>query len=107
MKKLGVGSLLVTGSDSKPFAIITKSDIVFKCVALGKQCAVGQIASKPLKTITPEADLSEAAESMGRNKVTRLVVVRGTEVVGVISEQDIIRISPSLYDLVAENARRS
>ena len=97
-----VGSLLVE-KKGKIFAIVTDSDLVKKVLATRKTGAkVGEIATKPLMGIAPEEDLSEAARLMGLKKVRRLVVTKGGKVVGIISSTDITRISPSLYDLIAQ-----
>ena len=104
MKKKDVGSVLVTGGKGNIEAIATDEDIVRKAVALGKlDLEIGKIASKPLVTISALADLNDAAKQMSRKKLRRLVVVDSAEkVVGMISQSDIMELSPSLYDLIAE-----
>jgi len=106
MKATKVGSLLVVDDKKNPFAIITERDIVWKALAKGstKQKAKA-IASRPLMTTAPEADISEAAKVMRDRDVKRLVVAKEGKVVGIISEKDIVRISPSLFDLISEEER--
>lgn len=103
MKKKDVGSVLVT-SGREIMAIVTDEDIVRKAVAAGKlDVTVDKIASKPLISISAEADLVEAAKAMAKKNVRRLVVVdKAKKVVGMISQTDILKLSPSLYDLIAE-----
>ncbi|MFH1056366.1 MAG: CBS domain-containing protein [Candidatus Micrarchaeota archaeon] len=97
-----VGSLLVE-KNGKVYGIVTDSDLVKKCLAFRNVgCNIAEIASKPLVGISPDADLSEAAKTMGLKKVGRLVVQKAGRTVGIISSTDIIRISPSLYDLIAQ-----
>ncbi|HLC38099.1 MAG TPA: CBS domain-containing protein [Candidatus Norongarragalinales archaeon] len=97
-----VGSLLVE-KNGRIYGIVTDSDLVKKCLALKKtNCDIAALASKPLVGISADSDLSEAAREMGRRKVRRLVVIKGKSVAGMISSTDIIKISPSLYDLIAE-----
>lgn len=97
-----VGSLLVE-KNGKVYGIVTDSDLVTKCLAnKNVVCRMGDVASKPLVGINAEADLSAAARMMGQKKIRRLVVLKGGRAVGIISSTDIIRISPSLYDLIAQ-----
>ncbi|MFH0922512.1 MAG: CBS domain-containing protein [Candidatus Micrarchaeota archaeon] len=105
MTKKGVGSLLVV-SKGNIEAIVTDADLVRKCVAKRKMdLKVKNVASKPLVTIAPTVDLSEAARLMGLKRIKRLVVVKDGRVSGIISETDIVQISPSLYDLIVERDR--
>jgi predicted transcriptional regulator len=105
MKKKGVSGLVVTNAKNEPYAVITDADIVNRAVASKKMNAkVKDVASKPLIGIDASRDLSEAAKLMGQRDVKRLVVFKQHKVAGIISVKDIIRISPSLYDLVAEKA---
>lgn len=107
MKENKVGSLIVLNSkNNKPYGIVTNDDIVWRCVAKKRMdCRVKDIASKPLLGTNPDADLRDAAKLMGSENVKRLVVFNGNEVVGIISSKDIIAISPSLYDLIAEKSK--
>jgi len=105
MSQEDITCLLVEDSKKKISAIITESDIVRKCVANGSVDAkAGSVANKPLVTVDEGVDLSEAARLMGKNDVKRLVVTKSGKPCGIISQGDIIRISPSLYDLIAAKA---
>jgi len=106
MTRKSVGSLLVKRTKGKIYALVTDADLVRKCVAKRKMgLKVKDVASKPLVTIPPTADLSEAARVMGLKRIKRLVVVKDGRVSGIISETDIVQISPSLYDLIVERDR--
>ena len=50
---------------------------------------VGEIMSRAPATIDDDANLMEAAYAMVTNRLRRMVVMRGTEVAGVIREQDL------------------
>ncbi|HII39531.1 TPA: CBS domain-containing protein [Candidatus Micrarchaeota archaeon] len=104
MRDKKVGSLLVKNGN-KIDAIASERDLVVKALAV-KKCdlRVKDVSSKPLISVSSEADLSEAAKRMGDNDVKRLVVTEGGKIVGILSQKDIIRISPSLYDLIAERS---
>ena len=103
MKKNDLGSVLVADG-RKIDAIVTEGDIVRKAVAVGKlDVPIKKVASKPLLTIRADRDLVEAAKLLARNNIRRLAVVDSAgKVVGMISERDILKISPALYDLIAE-----
>ncbi|MGC9114126.1 MAG: cyclic nucleotide-binding/CBS domain-containing protein [Candidatus Micrarchaeia archaeon] len=106
MRDNNVGSVLVTNASNKIYGIVSERDLVVKVLAANKCGAVvKEVASKPVLTIAADADLSEAARMMGEKNVKRLAVARNGEVIGIISQKDIIRISPSLYDLIAETAK--
>lgn len=107
MRDKDVGSLLVTDASKKIYGIVTERDLVVKALA-GNKCGaqVKELACKPLKTISVDVDLSDAARQMGSKDIKRLVVTRNGKIVGIISQKDIIRISPSLYDLIAEESAR-
>ncbi|MBI5229475.1 CBS domain-containing protein [Candidatus Micrarchaeota archaeon] len=104
MKQKNVGSLVVYDAKTKKkYGIVTNDDIVKRAVAVKKMdVKIRNVTSKPLVGVQPEADLSEAAKLMGNENLKRLVVLKDDRIVGIISSRDIIRISPSLYDLIAE-----
>ena len=110
MKKYGVGSVIAVDKKAvkKARGIVTERDIVYKVIALGKhpsKMKVSDVMSKPLRVITPDATLEEAAHAMKINKVKRLPVVNGQkELVGILSETDIMRVFPSIIDLIEEHA---
>ena len=61
--------------------------------------------SKPLRVVKPETTLEQAATAMRENKIKRLPVVNDkNELIGILSEGDIMRIFPSVIDLVEEKA---
>ena len=52
---------------------------------------VGDIMTRKPKTIGPESDIRLAAQEMLYLEVHRLMVVEGTDLVGIISQSDIVR----------------
>ena len=106
MKENSIGSVIIT-EGNKAVGIVTERDIVRKAVASGSiDKNVEDIMSSPIIVITPENSLEEAAKAMRQNKIKRLVVIgEGEELVGIISEDDIVKVLPSLIDLVEEKAR--
>ncbi len=53
--------------------------------------SVKDIMNKKVLTIEPDKTIREAAKIMNENDVGSLVVVKGEEVVGIITERDIVR----------------
>lgn len=102
MKDEQVGSLLVQDHAGQTCGIVTDEDIIRKAVAQRRMdCTVSELESKPLITIQTDADIAAAAKLMGKKNIKRLAVLSDEKrVIGVISERDIVRISPSLYDLM-------
>ncbi len=110
MKKNGVGSVIVvedkTGKHAK--GIITERDIVYKVLAKNKNPekeTAEQIMSSPLRVVKPDTTIEDAAKAMKENKIKRLPVVSDSnELIGIISEGDIMKIFPVVVDLIEEKA---
>lgn len=110
MKKYNIGSVIVVDDikSKKAKGIITERDIVHKLIAKekdAKKTKVEEIMSKPLRVIKADTPLEEAAKAMRDNKIKRLPVLNDyNELVGIISEGDIMKIFPLVIDLIEEKA---
>lgn len=51
-----------------------------------------QVMTRKVITVSPEATIGEAAKLMLENKIAGLPVMKGTELVGIITESDIFRL---------------
>lgn len=103
MKEKGIGNCIVVSD--KPLGIITESDIIKKVVAenlKASEVAVENIMSSPILVIDPYASLEEAMKTMGKCNVRRLPVVEKGELIGIITNKDISRISPILHEISRE-----
>ncbi len=108
MKEAGVGSLLVLSDDGSLEGIITEMDIVFKTVAEGlnpDKVKVDDIMSSPVHSIEGNRDLGYAAKIMAELGVRHLPVTKEDDLVGMLTENDIIELSPALLDITREYAR--
>ena len=108
MKEHGIGAIIVHGGESQPVGIITERDLVYRVIAEGKspsKIKVKEVMSSPLMTVDPEASLDEAMAMMSMNNVRRLGVVYKGSLEGVISDKDIIRIMPSVIEIVRERSK--
>jgi len=96
LKKGGRGSIAVKKGD-EVLGIVTNSDIINEFVADEKRDKVKEIMTEDLVDISPDKTIQDAAILMVESGVERLLVTEGGEVTGVISANDIIEVSPSLY----------
>ena len=104
MLREGVGSLIVL-EEGEPVGILTERDIRDKVVAVGKtpsKTKVEKVMSSPVVTITPGSNVSIAAKRMSDLHLRRLPVVEDDKLVGMLTEKDILKLSPSLIELTRE-----
>ncbi len=109
MKDRDVGSLLVVSGD-KPSGIVTERDLVEKVVAQDRrpsEVKVKEVMSSPVQTIGPYHEVLEAARIMADLKIRRLAVVEEGNVVGLITEKDILRVWPALVEIARQRAEIS
>jgi CBS domain-containing protein len=104
MRALKVGSVIII-EDGHPVGIVTERDFVEKIVAEDRRPAevrAENIMSQPLVTTGPKERVAEAARKMARLQLRRLPVVVGEQLVGMLTENDITRLSPSLIEITRE-----
>ncbi len=101
-----VGFYLIL-EDSVPTGVITRGDIL-KAVVNGvdiKSERVCEIMTKNPITIYPDADIEDAARIMRDKRIKRLPVVdKNGRLLGVVSETDLILVSPAIYEIIREKA---
>lgn len=105
----GVGSLVIL-EDDEPVGILTERDMLYKVLATGKSpksTKVKEVMSTPVITTSPGSNISIAAERMSDLHLRRLPVVENEKLVGMLTEKDILRLSPSLIELTREWAKVS
>ena len=91
MKLHNVGILPVC-DEGLLFGVITDRDIAVECVATGNNpidCLVKDYMTATPITISPDADIGEAYELMGREQVRRLCVMERGKLIGIISLGDL------------------
>jgi CBS domain-containing protein len=95
MRDKRVGSLLVERvSPSDTWGTITRTDIVHKVIAPGKdptQVEVSDVMSKPITIVRPDTSLQECARVMARDDIRRIFVFDGHNIVGILTASDIFR----------------
>ncbi len=107
MRTKDIGSLIVIENE-RPTGIVTERDIVTKVVAVNKvpsSVKVRDIMSTPVVAVGPREEVVQAARLMSDRKIRRLAVVDNGKLVGVVTENDIVRIWPDLIEITREYAR--
>jgi len=107
MLRESVGSLIIL-EDGEPVGILTERDLLYKVVAVGKvpsRTKVEKVMSSPVITISPGSNMSIAAKRMSDLHLRRLPVVEDGKLIGMLTEKDILKLSPSLIELTREWAK--
>lgn len=89
----GVSSLLIGVSGGSIAGIVTKRDVVIKILASGRDPAavrVAEIMSAPVRTIAAGATLEACSARMADEGVRRFPVTLADQIVGIISDSDIL-----------------
>jgi len=107
MRDANVGCLVVTTGGTVA-GIVTDRDLVVRCLGATTEghnpaeCTVAAHMTQPVVTAPPEMDVLEAAHLMMQQKVKRLPVVHGSEVLGLVSMSDIAEaLERPVHDLLA------
>ena len=109
MNKFDIGSVIVVSS-GRPIGIITETNIMRRIVEPRMDPATvwaKDIMSSPLTTIDENTPLEEAAKLMVDKKITRIPVMKGDKLVGLISSTDILKVSPTQLGILDELLRVS
>ncbi|GAA3407132.1 CBS domain-containing protein [Paenibacillus hodogayensis] len=90
MKQNDIGFIPVV-EGKKLIGVVTDRDLVVRGYAEkhSGSTAVEEVISKNVTTVTPETSIEEAAKKMAREKIRRLPVVSGSELVGVVAIADL------------------
>jgi len=107
MDKKRVGSLLVV-EDKKLLGIFTEKDILKKIVMQKRNpdsTKVSEVMSTKLITIPPDEDIFDAAKIMLEKDIRRLPVVDKNNLLGLVTEKDLLRMNPDVIDIIIEKKR--
>ena len=99
-----VGALVIK-DNHKSKGLITEQDIVRKVIAKGINPLTKKVKDfmeTNLKTIGPNDDIYDALIKMRDDNIRHLPVIDNNEMVGLLTLKDILKIEPSLFDLVVE-----
>ena len=88
-----IGCIVVT-KGNEVVGIVTKGDVLRETImkkADPRKTPASEIMSRPVVTIDPGVTLEEATETMSKNNVSKLPVVKDQKLVGIITSSDLIR----------------
>ncbi|HLI46245.1 MAG TPA: CBS domain-containing protein [Geobacterales bacterium] len=104
MSKKNVEAVIIVEND-EPIGIVTEKDLLTKVLAKKlnpEDTKAEDIMSSPVITISPTEDIITAMKKMLSYNVRRLIVTNGKKVIGLITVSDILRITPSLLEIMKE-----
>ena len=104
MKERDVSALIVVDG-RKVTGILTDYDIVHKVVAENmhpSELRVKDIMTSPVVSIHPHTEVENAARKMSREGIRRLVVTDNSDLQGIVTENDILKIWPGLIEITRE-----
>ena len=108
MREQKLGAIVINNAEGQPVGIVTERDIVIRVVADGKSpngVKVNEVMSSPLRVVKAETPIVDAMRMMDKLNIRRLGVTYKGQLVGIISHKDIIRIIPTIMEIVRENSK--
>ena len=107
MKDNMLGSIMVE-KDGNLIGIVSEQDFVYKVICNNLSSAktkVSDIMTTDVITIEPGCDIYEALIRMRDLNVRRLPVVVDGELVGILTQKDILKIQPQLFEIIVEKIK--
>lgn len=107
MKKYQISSVLVM-KKKELIGIITTDDIVYGVLAEKRdpqEVTVDDIMEKELITVKPTTSLQSAMDILTDNDIRQLPIINNGVLQGLVTLKDIIRVEPTLVDMMVENIR--
>ena len=98
------GSVIIT-ENGKAMGIITERDLVKDIVTEDRrpgEVKASEILSTPLVTVKPETSVVKASEIMLKANIKRLPVLENGTIIGVVSNTDILMITPGLSTILKD-----
>jgi len=96
---------LVVIEDGEAVGIVVCRDIVYQVVSSNKdphKTKIKDIMSTDLIVAEEDELLDEVAMAMAKNNISRIPVVRGDMVVGIVTQSDILRAWPGFAEIIGE-----
>ena len=102
-----IGSVVVVDK-GKPVGIVTNEDVV-KIVASGKSPSKIKISDlKPVRklvTASPDDDMLKVTRIMIKQGVKRIPIINNGKLEGIVSEKEILLVSPELINILSEKLK--
>ena len=108
MRDHSLGAIVVNSPDDQPVGIITERDIVIRVAAEGKSpvgIKIHDVMSSPLRVVKAETKIVDAMRVMDKLNIRRLGITYKDQLVGIISHKDIIRIIPTIIEIMQETEK--
>ncbi|MDR2707251.1 MAG: CBS domain-containing protein [Nitrososphaerota archaeon] len=108
MSEENLGAVIITNKEKKPIGIITERDLVDRVIAKNNkpdQIKAKEIMTSPLITIEPDTTISDVARKMSRSNIRRLGVVYKGNMIGIVSDKDVLGVMPELIEIIQERTR--
>ncbi|MCW3981357.1 MAG: CBS domain-containing protein [Candidatus Bathyarchaeota archaeon] len=107
MNKFNIGSIVVVKGD-RPVGIITERDvlrrIVEPCLA-PETLRAREVMTSPVVSIDANVSIDEAANTMTKKRIKRLLVVEREKLVGILTFTDIVTQVPKMLSILEELVR--
>ena len=98
MTRLGVDALPICGPDNKLKGVVTDRDVVTKVLGNGREPGpfpAGDLNKGEAVTISADDSVEDVLATMTRHRVSRLPVIDGGRLVGMIAVADVARTLPT------------
>ena len=105
LREEGIRGLVVVDNDDAVGVIVCR-DVVYEVVARGdepEETTVDDIMSTDLIVAEEDEYLDDVAMAMSQNNVSRVPVVRGDMLVGIVTQSDILRAWPGFAEIMSED----
>lgn len=109
MREEDIRSLVVVEGD-EAVGIIAGKDLLYGVVAENKnpsEVRVEEIMTSQLITAGEHDDVSDLARAMIKHNISRIPILRGETLVGIVTQTNIMEAWPGYMDLLEERASRS
>ena len=105
MREQRVGAVIVLNRNGNPVGIVTERDVVTRVVADGvdpNMVIASKVMTSPLMMVEPDLEIMDAMKMMDKENIRRLGVIYKGELVGIITDRNIIRLVPTIMDIMRE-----
>jgi CBS domain-containing protein len=93
MARKKIGSIIIMEGD-KAVGIVTERDLLERVLGEGKdpsQVVMREVMSSPLIFLGKSSPILEALRMMRRHDIRRLAVIEGDQLVGIVTDKDILK----------------
>ncbi len=89
-----IGALPVRDAEGRLVGMLSERDVVRRVADKGARAlslTVGDVMSRDVATCTPTDSVKSVMETMSRRHIRHVPVIEGTDLIGVISQRDVMR----------------